>query len=259
MIRLTREVRGSIDPARLDSAFSNSWGGWPSAHGPAPYLTIRITVSGTPHPATGYLCDIKTLDELARQFVLRPAAVRGSSFTVGELPALAWQSLAPRLPEGVTLETLLIAINPYLRWQTCREKPTMVQVTQQFEFSAAHRLHCDTLSPEENKRVFGKCNNPSGHGHNYLVDVTIEGEPDPRTGLLLATDELERRVAERVIRRLDHKHLNLDTPEFAALNPSVENIAMVVWRLLDGQLAPARLASVRIYETPKTWAEFSGA
>jgi 6-pyruvoyltetrahydropterin/6-carboxytetrahydropterin synthase len=134
----------------------------------------------------------------------------------------------------------------------------MIFVTQQFEFSAAHRLHCPQWSDEENARVFGKCNFANGHGHNYVVEVTIGGEPNA-TGEVLPLRKIEQTVDELVINRFDHRHLNYDTAEFAELNPTVENLAQVVWNLLDGKFAPARLSAVRVYETPKTWAECRGA
>ena len=137
----------------------------------------------------------------------------------------------------------------------------MVTVTQSFEFSAAHRLYCKHFSDEENRRVFGKCANPTGHGHNYVVEVGVAVSPDTtnvRADALPPIDEIERVVKERVINPFDHKHLNIDCEEFAELNPSVENITRVIWSKLEQAFAPARLACVRLYETPKTWAEYCG-
>ena len=134
----------------------------------------------------------------------------------------------------------------------------MVRLTQCFEFSAAHRLHVAKFSDEENRRTFGKCNNPGGHGHNYQVEVTVAGTPDSGDGCVLPLPRLEQIVKESVIDRLDHKHLNTDTPEFASVNPSVENIAVAIWRMLADKVAPARLDSVRVWETPKTFAEYRG-
>lgn len=133
----------------------------------------------------------------------------------------------------------------------------MIELTQCFEFSASHRLHRPDFSDEENRRIFGKCNNPSGHGHNYQVEVTIAG-PVAETGTILPLPEFESVVKHEVIDRFDHRHLNSDTSEFSELNPSVENIALVIWQLLKGKLGPAALQKVRVYETAKTYAEYSG-
>src|SRR6185503_14035284 len=96
-----------------------------------------------------------------------------------------------------------------------------ISIRQSFEFSAAHRLHVEGLDDATNRRIFGKCNNPTGHGHNYRVDVTVVVALDDQARLTLR--DLERIVAEQVIDRFDHKHLNRDTAEFASVNPSVEN------------------------------------
>ncbi len=131
----------------------------------------------------------------------------------------------------------------------------MVSVTESFEFAASHRLYCPSMSEEENRALFGKCANPNGHGHNYVVEVTVRGTPHAATGRIVDLQEMESIVKERVVDRFDHKHLNLDCPEFANLNPSVENITTVIWELLDRRFEPARLAKVRVWETPKTYAE----
>ena len=103
--------------------------------------------------------------------------------------------------------------------------------------------------------VFGKCNNPHGHGHNYVVEVTLEGSPDLVTGEVCSIPQLQRVVKSRVIQILDHKNLDVEIEFFRGACSTVENIATFVFRQLDGQFAPASLDSVRIYETPKTWAE----
>ena len=134
----------------------------------------------------------------------------------------------------------------------------MIRVSQKFEFSATHRLHNPGASEAENNRVFGKCNNPHGHGHNYEVQVTLKGEPD-MNGLLIAMPELEKIVGNAVIDKFDHKNLNVELKEFAELIPTVENIAMVIYRMLKPKFGAghAKLASVTVWETPKTWCEYS--
>jgi len=132
----------------------------------------------------------------------------------------------------------------------------MVELTQCFEFSASHRLHVAALSADENRRVFGKCNNPGGHGHNYQIEVTVTGSISDATGTVLSLPEFESIVKREVIDRFDHKHLNTDTADFREVNPSVENISRRVWELLESKVAPARLARVRVWETAKTYAEY---
>ena len=266
MVRLTREVRFSVDrdwAGRVDSArpVTNSWAGWPSAVGLVPYLCLRATVSGVPDARTGYLCNISEIDRLLREHAIPHAAEQlrefGWRMPAERLLADVWERVSPRTPPGSVLERLDLLATPFLRYAIEKERPAMVLLTQQFEFSASHRLHCPELSDEENRRIFGKCNNPGGHGHNYVVDVTLRGRPDAQSGALLPLPQFERVVQQRVIELLDHRHLNSDTEVFRRVNPSVENIAREVWKLLAGQRAPAELRAVRVYETPKTWADYS--
>lgn len=128
-----------------------------------------------------------------------------------------------------------------------------VLISQQFDFAAAHRLHVDSMTEQQNQQIFGKCNNPSGHGHNYRLQVTVAC-PIDSTGRIMSAQQLDQIVDEHIIERFDHKHLNCDSPEFADLNPSVENIARVIYNLLDEQLAnaPAELHQVKVWETDKT-------
>ena len=132
----------------------------------------------------------------------------------------------------------------------------MVRLSQKFEFSATHRLHNASASDQENRHVFGKCNNPHGHGHNYELQVTLRGEPDEK-GLLIDVPEFERIVASTVVEKFDHKNLNVELSEFRELIPTVENIAMVIYRLLKPRFTGSQLASVTVWETPKTWCEYS--
>ncbi len=134
----------------------------------------------------------------------------------------------------------------------------MIRLSQKFEFSASHRLHSPELSDEANRECFGKCNNPNGHGHNYEVQVTLVGTTTGN-GILVNIPDFERIVASTVIDRFDHKHLNLEVPEFKNLNPTVENIAKVIFGLLKPELASpsTTLSSITVWETPKTWCEFS--
>jgi len=135
----------------------------------------------------------------------------------------------------------------------------MVALIQSFEFSASHRLYSGSLSEAENFALFGKCAHANGHGHNYVVEVTVSGVPDPRTGSVTDLPRLNELVRRQVIEQFDHKHLNVDCEEFADLNPTVENLARVIWGKLAGALKQGRLSRVRVWETPKTWAECDGA
>jgi 6-pyruvoyltetrahydropterin/6-carboxytetrahydropterin synthase len=104
----------------------------------------------------------------------------------------------------------------------------MLRLTRRYAFCASHRLHLDSLSEEENQELFGKCNNPYGHGHNYVLHVTVRGEADAETGMVAARETLDRLVRTEALPRIDHKDMNEAVPEFAALNPTTENLAQVI-------------------------------
>lgn len=123
-------------------------------------------------------------------------------------------------------------------------------------FNAAHRLHNPHWSDERNREVFGLCNNPNYHGHNYELEVKITGEVDPETGYLIDLKVLKDLIEEHVEHRFDHKNLNLDTEEFRDLNPTAENICFVIWGILRRQLDPRYDLAVRLYETPRNYVEY---
>ncbi len=133
-----------------------------------------------------------------------------------------------------------------------------VRVTRRVHFSAAHRLHSPALSDEENRRIFGLCNSPNWHGHNYELDVTVEGQPDPATGYVVDLG-LVREAAEGVIGDLDHRNLNLDVPWLADTIPSTENLVVAIWERLKPRLpGSGKLVRLVLWETPRNSAEYSG-
>lgn len=133
----------------------------------------------------------------------------------------------------------------------------MTTLTRRYRFSASHRLCAPGLSDERNREIFGKCANPYGHGHNYYLEVSVEGEPDPVTGMLVRRDALDRWVRETVLDRLDHRHLNAELAEFRTLVPTSENVLIVAEEWLRESWSEhfsgraARLAALRLEETPR--------
>ena len=132
-----------------------------------------------------------------------------------------------------------------------------VRVTRRVHFSAAHRLHSPALSDEENQRIFGLCNSPNWHGHNYELEVTVEGQPDPVTGYVVDLGDV-RDAAESVIGDLDHRNLNLDVPWLEGVIPSTENLVVAIWERLKPRLPAGRLVRLVLWETPRNSAEYSG-
>jgi 6-pyruvoyltetrahydropterin/6-carboxytetrahydropterin synthase len=134
----------------------------------------------------------------------------------------------------------------------------MVYVTRKAHFSAAHRLFNPDFSDEKNEAVFDKCNNPHGHGHNYTVEVTVAGEPDPETGYVIDLKKLGQIIDEIILGKVDHKHLNYDVPELAGVIPTAENIALVFWNLLEPHIESGHLDKVRVAESDNNYAEYRG-
>ena len=131
-----------------------------------------------------------------------------------------------------------------------------VAVYRKEHFNAAHRLHNSMWDESTNASVFGKCNNANYHGHNYELIVKVVGEPDPETGFVIDLKLLSEVIEESILNRFDHKNLNLDLEEFSKVNPTAENIAIVIYRTLREQLNPALELQVRLYETERNFVEY---
>lgn len=134
----------------------------------------------------------------------------------------------------------------------------MVYLTRKAEFSASHFYHNPEFTAEENRRLFGKCNNPNGHGHNYTLEVTVKGEVDPHSGFVVDLKQLKEVLERDVLSILDHRFLNKEVPEFASAIPTTENLAIDIWQRLQPKLQIAKLHRVRVYETPDLFVDFYG-
>ena len=134
----------------------------------------------------------------------------------------------------------------------------MILLTRKAEFSASHYYWVPAWTEDENTRAFGKCSNRNGHGHNYTLEVTVAGEIDATTGFVVDLKELKDVMEREVVSVYDHRHLNLEVPEFASALPTTENIAIAVWKRLEGKIAGAKLHKVRVYEMPDLFADYYG-
>jgi 6-pyruvoyltetrahydropterin/6-carboxytetrahydropterin synthase len=134
----------------------------------------------------------------------------------------------------------------------------MILLTRKAEFSASHYYWNEAWSREENERVFGKCANRNGHGHNYTLEVTVAGEVDATSGFVVDLKKLKDVMEREVVGVYDHRHLNKEVPEFATAIPTTENIAIAVWKRLEGKIPDAKLHRVRVYEMPDLFADYYG-
>jgi 6-pyruvoyltetrahydropterin/6-carboxytetrahydropterin synthase len=230
---------------------------------------LETTVSGAADPRTGMVMNLTELKQrihgiglagIAGRFLNEEVEeLRGRAPTLENLLLLLWSRLEHAgWPPGVSLRRLTLHEHPEIRAEYEGREDRSMLLTRVYDFCASHRLHAPGLSDDENRRIFGKCNHPSGHGHNYVVEITIEGTPDPRTGIIAPLAELDAVVEREVLGPFDHRNLNVDLPEFADANPTAENIARAVWTRLDGRLPAGRLHRVRIIETPRNVADYFG-
>lgn len=263
---LRRRVRFAVDGTGPSggTGSSNTFAGSPAIRGWGRHYEVDVECIGVVDQKLGYLIDIKDVDRAVRRVLLpmiESAAVAGrpepADLLAGSLDAL-------NTDLGGRLRSVRLWLTPFFSLEAAMHAPEQVLIRQQFDFAASHRLHCAHLSDEENRRLFGKCNHPSGHGHNYRVEpcvaVRVTAEHEDRFSLA----DLEEVTDQTLIRRFDHKHLNLDTVEFGAsgVNPSVENIAMVFFNLLAPAIkqhsADAELRHVTVWETDRTCSTFPG-
>lgn len=134
----------------------------------------------------------------------------------------------------------------------------MIYITRREVFAASHRIFDSTLSDEENLKIFGKCSNPSGHGHNYILEVTVCGEVNSQTGYLIDLKKLKEIIIKNVIEKVDHKNLNTDCEFLQGINPTSENIAIAIWNQLEDKIPSGRLFSIKLYETENNYVEYKG-
>ena len=221
------------------------------------YYEVHLTCQGTPDAETGYLMNISRIDDIVRREVIpviQDAFVHHPATEPAHLIVDLFQRARAALSD--TAYELVWRLTPYYSLSINIEDMSHVRMSQQFEFAASHRLHATALSDTENRAIFGKCNNEHGHGHNYRLEVAVEIAPpaDAAGPPSMTLDQLEQIVHDTVIRRFDHRNLNVELPEFAGRNPSVENIAAVIHDLLDGPLnrPGSRLHHVTVWETAKT-------
>jgi 6-pyruvoyltetrahydropterin/6-carboxytetrahydropterin synthase len=134
----------------------------------------------------------------------------------------------------------------------------VVTVTKRLTFNAAHRVHNPELSDAENQSLFGKCNNPNWHGHNYVLEVSVTGPVEEKTGYVMDLGAIKRVVQEEVVGKMDHRNLNLEVDFMRGINPTTENIVVACWRVLEPKIRPNRLTRLRLIETENNYVEYEG-
>jgi 6-pyruvoyltetrahydropterin/6-carboxytetrahydropterin synthase len=264
MHKLGREVRFSVNPfAEVTSLGHNSFASKPAGEGLAVYLALGVELEGEVEAATGFVVNVMDIDGMVRRHVvsvfsdgISAAYRRGRDISLAGVMTmlkLSWHKLADKFG-GARLKGLRLSLNPYRKIAIYSEDGTMFEFSEKFEFAAMHKLWNESFTPEQNFGVFGKCANPAGHGHNYVLEVTVASD----SAATFRTGEFERVVDERFINIVDHKNLNADVAQFGQLIPTVENIASVAWSCLSGHFAPSKLVRVTVWETDRTFCSYEG-
>lgn len=265
-------------PKLSDAQNREIFGRYASAEGHGHNYRVEIEVAGEVDPRTGMVVNIVEIDRTLKADII---SVLDGRFLNREIDF--FQSHAPstenittfvreRLIGKLPREAQLVGVTVWemdTLWASWHDeasgKPNMndsaVTLTRMYDFCASHRLHSEHLSAEENQQVFGKCNNANGHGHNYEIEVSITGTPPVDTGMLYSLEKLDNVVDEAVLKPFDHKHLNLDLPDFAGVNPTSEMLAVIIWRRLAAHLpteGDPRLCKVLVRETARNSFEYAG-
>ncbi len=279
-VRLTRRVGFSsghrywID-SRSEVENRALFGEWASRFNHGHNYALELTVEGAVDPATGMVVNIKRIDDILQSEVV--ARFDRKSLNDEVEP---FGSVVP------TLENLLLAIRGFLSGPfgaliqmpsvrvvrlKLEESPTLyaelhpakgenasMTITRVYEFAASHRLYSAELGEAKNIELYGKCTNPAGHGHNFLLEVTVSGDTEPATGMSVDIGKLDSEVERLVVDRYDHRNLNVDLPEFQGRVPTSEVVVAEIWRSLDGNV-PGTLQRVRLHETARNIFEVARA
>jgi len=265
MYRTGRGVRFSIAPfLQRDADGFNSFASKPAGEGLSIFFELLVEVAGGLEPATGFVVNVTDIDRAVREFVVPIFAERIRTdfrqskhidfFDIAEILKSSWQSLNDKFGKA-RLGKLSLKLNPFRKIAVDSKDLNMVYFSEKFEFAATHKLWNDDFSEQRNFEIFGKCANPTGHGHNYIVEVTIK-MPAARNSFCVG--DFERMVYDELIKVVDHKNLNADVAVFGKTNPTVENIAAFAWDKLVGKFGKALLYCVTVWETDKTYCSYYG-
>ncbi len=253
-------------PALSEAENRARFGKWASPYNHGHNYVLEVTVEGLIDPRTAMVVNIKDIDDVVRDVVLTRFEQKSINDEIEHFHSRASTTenlllyirdlLAGALPAEAELVGLRLYETELLFADLFKNGSWTMTLTRIYEFAASHRLHVQQMTQAQNEELFGKCNNEAGHGHNYVLEVTMEGEPDERTGMMVDLESLDRAVEQLVVDRYDHKHLNVDVPEFQERTPTSEVIAQEIFNRLDGQL-PAKLHKVRLHETARNIFEVS--
>ena len=271
-VRLTKRLEFSAshryhNPAWSDERNRETFGSCNNLHGHGHNYLLEVTIQGEVDPATGMVVNLYDVKQVLQRVIeefdhkdlhLDTAVFHDRIPTTENLAVVLWDRIADSA-QGFQLSRIRLFEEEdlYVDYKGARRDAPEVALTRRYQFSAAHRLHSPALSEEDNRKIFGKCNNPNGHGHNYTVEVTVRGSIHSETGMVTSLDQLDRAVDERVIRRFDHQHLNYDKA-FAETVTTGENLVILLWDLLKDAVPNGMLDRIGLVETRDNYFEYNG-
>ncbi|MBA7493323.1 hypothetical protein ES702_03881 [subsurface metagenome] len=265
MHKLARQVRFSVNPfLAADVEGSNSYASKPAGEGLSIFFELCVRLTGKVEPATGFIANVKDIDRCVREYVVPIFARRirrdfrqGKHIgflEIAELLKSAKEELADKFG-AAKLSELSLKLNPFRKVAVDYKDDKMIYFSEKFEFAAMHKLWNDDFSEQRNFEVFGKCSNPTGHGHNYVAEVTLRA---PAGKDIFHIGDFEKIVNDEFIKAVDHKNLNVDVADLSKSYPTVENIATFAWNKLVGKFGQATLYRITIWETDKTYCSYYG-
>ncbi|MBN1359317.1 MAG: 6-carboxytetrahydropterin synthase [Sedimentisphaerales bacterium] len=264
MPHLGRQIRFSVNPfLPRDTEGFNAYTSKPAGEGVALFLQLDVELIGPVQPQTGFVINVVEIDRAARACAVPVFAEQiRTSWRAGRhidldavvrMLSVAWQRLDGQFG-AARVDKLALRLNPFRKIAMDEETPRTVCYGEKFEFAAMHKLWNDDFSEQQNFEVFGKCANPTGHGHNYIVEVTVQV---PADGAGFQAGAFQQTVETQLIDAIDHKNLNADVPEFEKTIPTIENLAAFAWSRLAGQFTGGTLHSVTVWESDRTYCTVS--
>jgi 6-pyruvoyltetrahydropterin/6-carboxytetrahydropterin synthase len=263
MYKLTRQVRFSVNPFLSENNRGyNSYASKPAGEGLSIFLELSVEVTGQVNPETGFVINVSEIDGNVREFAVPAFAerikknFRAAKHTglpeIAELLGFVWNRLTDKF-KTAKLSELSLKLNPFRKITVNSKDTNMVYFSEKFEFAAMHKLWNNDFSKQHNMEIFGKCANPTGHGHNYIVEVTIQM---PRARNDFRIGDFEKIVDTEFIKLVDHKNLNADVDQLNKTNPTVENIVSLAWNQLIGKFGKVKLHRITVWETDKTYCSY---
>ncbi|MHC4075153.1 MAG: 6-carboxytetrahydropterin synthase [Planctomycetota bacterium] len=262
---LVRQVRFSVNPF-LDEQLTgaNSYASKPAGEGLAVFFELAVELAGEVDRRTGFVINVSEIDTNVREYAV-PVFCKWikrhfqdgehiNFFQVAEILKTAWQRLEDKFVTA-RLAGLSLKLNPFRKIRIDSKEFEMIYFSERFEFAATHKLWNEGFSDERNFQVFGKCANPAGHGHNYIIEVTVKA---PAGQGRVSVGDFEKVVDEEFVRLLDHKNLNVDVGYFSENIPSMENIAVFAWERMADKFEHFQLHCVTVWETDRTYCSYYG-